>query len=180
MQRATYEWLNLLYERFGPREFGKLCQKLLALSYRRAGFLHVVERGVQGVDVDAARGEMKFATEVKTTINDGIMFQAKDVAGLKARRADGYLPLLGVLRVSPLSDWLLADAQHLLPGRLALDKLRPYRRYDLENHLRPLFAEVVEQHAETALAGAQEYLDEVLERVTPQEAMHLWQSAENA
>jgi hypothetical protein len=29
----------------------------------------------------------------------------------------------------------------------------PYRRHDLEAQLRPLFAEVVEQHAETALTG---------------------------
>jgi hypothetical protein len=152
----------LLHDRFGPREFGKLCQKFLAITYRRAGFTHVVERGVQGVDVDAAGGQTKYATEVKTTINAAIVFHAKDVAGLTARRADGYLPLLGVLRVSPLSDWLLADAEHLAPGRLAIDKLRPYRLHDLEDHLRPLFAEVVEQHAETALAGAQAYLDAVL------------------
>jgi hypothetical protein len=162
MRRATYEWLNLLYDRYGPREFGKLCQKLLAISYRRAGFIHVVERGVQGVDVDAAGGQARFATEVKTTINGAVVFQAKDAAGLNARRADGYLPLLGVLRLSPLSDWLLTDAEHLAPGRLAIDSLRPYRRHDLEGDLRPLFAEVVDQHAESALAGAQAYLDRIL------------------
>jgi hypothetical protein len=165
MQRTTYEWLILLYDRYGPREFGKLCQKLLAISFRHAGFIHVVERGVQGVDVDAARGQAKFATEVKTTINGEIMFQAKDITGLNARRADGYLPLLGVLRLSPLSDWLLADAEHLAPGRVAIDKLRAYRRHDLEAQLRPLFAEVVEQHAETALTEAQSYLDRVLRQL---------------
>jgi hypothetical protein len=165
MRRATYEWLSLLYARYGPREFGKLCQKLLAITYRRAGFVHVVERGVQGVDVDAAEGQTKYATEVKTTVHGAIVFQAKDVTGLAGRRADGYLPLLGVLRLSPLSDWLLADAEQLQAGRLPLDKLRPYRRHDLENHIRPLFAVVVEQHAETALAGAQSYLDGVLRQL---------------
>jgi hypothetical protein len=166
VRRATYERLYLLYDRHGPREFGKLCQKLLAITYRRAGFIHVVERGVQGVDVDAAGGQAKYATEVKTTINGAIVYQAKDVAGLAARRADGYLPLLGVLRLSPLSDWLLADAEHLEPGRLALDKLRPYRRHDLENDLRPLFAAVVDEHAGSALAGAQVYLDGVLSQLS--------------
>jgi hypothetical protein len=165
MRRATYESLNLLYVRFGAREFGKLCQKLLAISYRRAGFIHVVERGVQGVDVDAAAGKEKYATEVKTTISRAIVFQAKDVIGLAARRADGYIPLLGVLRLSPLSDWLLADAEHLEAGRLALDKLRPYRRYDLENHLRPVFATVVEEHTETVLMEAQAYLDGVFRQL---------------
>ena len=115
--------------------------------------------------MDAAGGLAKFATEVKTTINGAIVFQAKDVAGLAGRSADGYLWLLGVLRLSPLSDWLLADAEHFEPGRRSLDKLRPYRRHDLENHLRPLFAAVVEEHAEAALAGAQTYLDGVLRQL---------------
>jgi hypothetical protein len=165
MRRATYEWLNLLYDRYGPREFGKLCQKLLAISYWSAGFIHVVERGVQGVDVDAAGGQTRFSTEVKTTVNGAIVFQTKDVTGLNARRADGYLPLLGVLRLSPLSDWLLVDAEQLTPGCLPLDKLRPYRLHDLEAQLRPLFATVVEKHAEMALASAQAYLDGVLRQL---------------
>src|SRR5437667_302160 len=145
MRRATYEWLMLLYERFGPREFGKLSQKLLAIAFRRAGFVHVVERGVQGVDVDAAGGEAKYSTEVKTTVNHAIFFEAKDVAGLKERNCDGYHPLLAALRLSPLSDWLLADAEYLTAGHFFLDQLRPYRRHDLEDHLRPLFAAVVEE-----------------------------------
>jgi hypothetical protein len=165
MRRETYEWLLLLYGRYGPREFGKLSQKLLALTYRRAGYTHVVERGVQGVDVDAARGQAKFATEVKTTINNSITILSKDVRGLAARSSDGYKPLLGVLRLSPLSDWFLADAEYLKAGCFALDQLRSYRRHDLEDDLRPLFAVVVEEHADAALVGAQTYLDGVLNQM---------------
>jgi hypothetical protein len=165
MQRATYECLTDLYARHGPREFGKLCQKFLAITYRRAGFGHVVERGVQGVDVDAAGGEVKYSTEVKTTINHAIVFQDKDVVGLEARKCDGYHPLLAALRLSPLSDWLLADAEHLQAGVFPLDQLRPYRRRDLEEPVRALFAAVVDEHAEAALAGAQGYLDNVLRQL---------------
>src|SRR5438105_6644231 len=111
MRQATYDCLCRLHERYGPREFGKLCQKFLAISYRLAGFCHVTERGVQGVDVDAADGPVKYATEVKTTLVGAVVFQSKDATGLAARQADGYQPLLGVLRLSPLSDWLLADAR---------------------------------------------------------------------
>jgi hypothetical protein len=165
MQRATYEYLKELYDRYDGREFGKLCQKFLAITYRRAGFGHVVERGVQGVDVDAAAGQAKYSTEVKTTINHAIVFQDKDVAGLRARKCDGYHPLLAALRLSPLSDWLLVDAEHLEAGVFSLDQLRPYRRRDLEDAIRPLFAVVVDEHAEATLAGAQEYLDGVLGRL---------------
>jgi hypothetical protein len=162
MQQATYVWLTRLYDRFGPREFGKLGQKLLAVTYRCAGFVHVVERGVQGVDVDAAGDYGKFSTEVKTTIAHAILFQPKDVDGLKARKCDGYHPLLAALRLSPLSDWLLADADQLNAGVYPLDRLRPYRRRDLEDRVRPIFAAAVSDHADRTLAGGQRYLDGAL------------------
>lgn len=163
MRLDTYRWLCLLHERHGAREFGKIGQKLLAIAYRMAGFGRVIERGVQGVDVDAANGGPdRFSTEVKTTTGTTVLFQAKDAAGLAARRADGYQSLLGVLRLSPLSEWHLADAEHLQVGRLALESLRPYRRRDLEDRLRPCFVTALEEHFEEALVHAQSYLDRVL------------------
>jgi hypothetical protein len=165
VQQATYESMQRLHTRYGAREFGKLCQKLLAITYRRAGFVHIVERGVQGVDVDAGDGQIKYATEVKTTINHAIEFQAKDVDGLRARKCDGYHPLLAALRLSLFSDWLVADADWLEAGLLSMDKLRAYRRRDLEERLCPLFGAVVEEYAEGALLGAQGYLDSVLRKV---------------
>ncbi len=162
MRQAAYESMMRLHANYGPREFGKLCQKLLAITYRRAGFAHIVERGVQGVDVDAGDGQVKYTTEVKTTIKHAIMFEPKDVEGLKARKCDGYHPLLAALRLSPLEDWLLADADHLGPGLLSLERLRAYRRRDLEERLCPLFAIVLEEHGDGTLRGAQAYLDSVL------------------
>jgi len=161
---AVYESLNLLHGRFGSREFGKLCQKLLAITFQRAGFGHVVERGVQGVDVDAAGPGGKFSAEVKTTRSGVVKFEPKDVDGLRARRLDGYHSLLAALRLGPLCDWVLADADHLEAGSIALDRLRPYRRRNLEDQLRPVFGEVVTEHAPGTLRGAQAYLDGVLAR----------------
>jgi hypothetical protein len=134
----------------------------LAVTYRHAGFIHVIERGVQGVDIDAADGKEKYSTEVKTTANHAIFFQRKDVVGLRSRKCDGYRPLLAALRLSPLSDWLLADAEHIEPGLFQLERLRPYRHCDLEDRIRPFFAAVVEEHADATLTGAQSYLDRVL------------------
>jgi hypothetical protein len=165
MHRSTFEWLTRLHARYGAREFGKLSQKLLAITYRHAGFFHVIERGVQGVDVDAAGDRAKYSTEVKTTVGHAVFFQAKDVAGLEARKRDGYQPILAALRLSPLSNWLLADAEHLEPGLFPLDHLRPYRHRDLEDHLRPLFDAVVEDHAEATLASSQRYLDSVVRQL---------------
>lgn len=162
MKPQTYLNLRALHELHGPREFGKLAQKLLALSLREAGCTHIVERGVQGVDVDATWDHDRYAIEAKTTIGLGILFGKKDVEGLAARGSDGYRPILAVLRLGLLAQWYFADASVLTAGALTLDSLRPYRFRGLELRLQPLFEQVVAQHFHNTLAGSQAYLDEAL------------------
>jgi hypothetical protein len=71
MTTELYCLLRDLHTRHGAREFGKIVQKLLAIAFRLAGFARVIERGVQGVDVDAVGDPLeRSATEVKTTQED--------------------------------------------------------------------------------------------------------------
>jgi hypothetical protein len=142
-----------------------ICQKFLAIAYREAGFAHIVERGVQGVDVDAANGSYeRYSIELKTTTKDSVQLKQKDIDGLMSRQADGYLTLLGVLRLGTLSDWWLAMATELRAGCLCVDRLRPYRRKDLEEFINPFLDGVIEQHFEGAFTGSQAYLDGVLQQ----------------
>jgi hypothetical protein len=164
VRTPTYRRLKMLHHRHGAREFGKICQKLLAVTYRLAGFTHVIERGVQGVDVDAGDGRERYATEVKTTQKASVPFQQKDADGLCGRAMDGYVPLLAVLRLGALSDWYLARAESLRPGILLIDVLRPYRLRELERRLQPCFDEAVENHFAGALTGSQAYLDGILQQ----------------
>lgn len=163
METRTYELLECLYQEYGPREFGKLCQKLLAISFQMAGYSHIVERGVQGVDIDAAgeSGE-KYAVEVKTTASEYINIEPKDVDGLKKRKKDGYQPVLAALRLDRFSDWILAKADEIEPRRMYIDRLRAYRLPELEERIRPLFNKAVEEHFNRTMQDAQKYLDDVL------------------
>jgi hypothetical protein len=68
-----------------------------------------------------------------------------------------------VLRLGPLSDWWLAVATDLRAGRLCVEGLRPYRRKDLEEFVKPFLDSVIEQHFEVPLYRSQAYLDEVLQ-----------------
>jgi hypothetical protein len=155
--------LKDLHARHGAREFGKIVQKLLAITFRLAGFTRVVERGVQGVDVDAVGNSVeRYATEVKTTQKEFVLFAAKDIKGLAARQQDGYHPLLAVLRLTPLSDLLLVHTARLHGGCLQIASLRPYRFRELEDRLQPWFTRAVLEHFEGALTGSQFYLDRVL------------------
>ncbi len=164
MKAHVFEYLSALGERHGRRERGKLCQKLLAISLQMTGCTSITERGVQGVDVDACRanGE-KYSIEVKTTEGDTVPVRKKDVLGLGQRaRQDGYLPLLGVLRIGVFSEWCLAKAGSLKAGVVLMDSLRPYRLRALENVIQPSFEKAVAEHFEGAMNGAQSYLDRVL------------------
>jgi hypothetical protein len=163
LSTELYCSLKELHARHGAREFGKIVQKLLAIGFRLAGFDRVVERGVQGVDVDAVGdpGE-RYATEVKTTQKDAVPFATKDINGLAARQQDGYHPLLAVLRLAPLSELFLVHTATLRSGRLQIASLRPYRFHQLERRLQPCFAEAVLEHLEGALTGSQYYLDRIL------------------
>ena len=163
MKTETYERLKSLYEKHKSREFGKLCQKFLAIAFQTAGYTHIEERGVQGVDFDAAKeGKEKYAVEVKTTVGKSVNFEQKDVEGLKRRKKDSYQPVLAVLRLNRFSDWILATADTIESGNLYIDSLRVHRLPELERCIGPLFDRVVEEHFEGAVQEAQTYLDKVL------------------
>jgi len=163
METETYERLKKLHDKYGPQEFGKICQKFLAISFQMAGYNHIVERGVQGVDVDAA-GESrgKYAIEVKTTVTKSINFDQKDVDGLQKRKEDGYQSILAVLRLDRFSDWIFAKADTIKAGSLYIDSLRVYRLHELERCIRPRFYEAVKEHFDGTVREAQRYLDNVL------------------
>jgi len=164
MKTETYERLKGLHDKYGPQEFGKICQKFLAIAFHIAGYSHIVERGVQGVDIDAAKesGE-KYAVEVKTTVTKFVNFEQKDVNGLQKRKEDGYQPVLVVLRLDRFSDWIFANkADTIKPGSLYIDSLRVYRLHELERCICPLFDKAVKEYFDGTMRGAQRYLDNIL------------------
>ena len=165
MKTETYEQLKNLHYNYGPQEFGKLCQKFLAVAFQMAGYSHIVERGVQGVDVDAAgkKGE-KYAVEVKTTVTKSVNFEQKDVDGLQKRKEDGYQPVLAVLRLDRFSDWIFAKSDTIKSGSLYIDSLRVYRLRELEGRICLLFDKAVKEHFGGTMREAQRYLDKVLQQ----------------
>jgi len=163
VKTGIYERLKKLHDKYGPQEFGKLCQKFLAIGFRMAGYSHVVERGVQGVDVDAAgeKGD-KYTIEVKTTLKKSVNFEQKDVDGLQKKKVDGYLGVLAVLRLDRFANWVFAKAETIKPGSMVIDSLRPYRLSELERCICPFIDEAINQHFKGTMREAQRYLDNVL------------------
>lgn len=165
MKTEIYDRLKMLYDKYGPQEFGKLCQKFLAIAFQKAGYACVAEteRGVQGVDIgEVEKGDEKYTIEVKTTITNSIHYEQKDVEGLQYKKEKGYQPVLAVLRLDRFSDWIFAKADTLKSGSINIDSLRVYRLRELEKNASPLFDDTINEHYKETLREGQSYLDNVL------------------
>lgn len=168
MKTEIYERLKTLHNKYGPQEFGKICQKFLAIAFQEAGYSCVAEseRGVQGVDIgEVERGDEKYSIEVKTTITAHINYEQKDEEGLIYKKRQGYQPVLAVLKLDRFSHWLFARSDKLKAGRISIISLRAYRLDNLEGEISRYFDEAVKEHYENTLEGGQNYLDTVLRQI---------------
>lgn len=173
MKMETLKLLQELQKKFGVRgspsgPFGKIVQKLLALSFYEVGFTNIVERGVQGVDIDiTGTSNQKFAFEVKTTEKLSISLSSDNVDALRDRSKDGYSPVIAVLRLFPLEDWIFAKIpiDEIPTGEALIESLMQYRMKDLENQLTSIFDKVVRKHFDGTLKKGEQYLKEQLKQV---------------
>lgn len=167
MGPKTFDLLWQLRGSFGAGPFGKISQKLLALSFTDLGFTHIVERSVEGVDIDVAGERGKLALEVKTTEGSYFSLSAENIEGLYKRKRDGYVPVMAGLRLSVLDQWILAQVplDELNPGQMAVHRLRAYRMSNLEPLIIPAFEQVVETHFYGTVKYGQQYLNEQLKKI---------------
>lgn len=167
MNLQTLILLRRLHEEFGAGPFGKIAQKLLALSLVDLEFTHVVERGVQGVDIDASGNMGKFALEVKTTEGSSVSLSSENIDALRGRVRDGYTPLIAALRLAPLERWICARVplNELYPGEVSIYRLRAYRTHEIERPLAGAFQQVVREHFRGTLRGGQGYLNRQLKKM---------------
>ena len=167
MNIQIFQKLRQLHKRYDPGPFGKIAQKLLAISFREMGYTHIVERSIEGVDITmTGEGGSKFAVEVKTTDGLSINLSANNLHDLRDRLRDGYSPIIAALRLAIFENWILAKGplDELSAGEVLIDRLRAYRMSDVENLLAPAFERVVEKHFQGTLKDGQRYLSEQLQK----------------
>jgi hypothetical protein len=166
MKIETRDRLRKLAER-RDKEYGKLVQKLLAIAFLEAGATRVVERSVQGIDLEVTIEARRLALEVKTTESGSIKLGKKDVDGLLARRDEGFEVFVAVLGRELLDEWIIAGfVEGEIPDSKKIETvlLRPYRDSRVETAIADRFEEALAQHLSKAVEeGGQGHLDEVLE-----------------
>lgn len=148
MDAGTFDRLKRVRERH-PTEYGKVCQILLAISFCRLGFKRVVERSVQGVDIDVSEHSTfpNFSIEVKTTLSDTVQIGQKDIKGLEIKAKDGYEAAFAVLRLGLFSDWLIAKAKGIPDGDIMIGRLETRAIPNLQNEINQEFPHVVTDYA---------------------------------
>lgn len=116
MRTETHIALNKMLEKYSENQMGKILQCLLGLSLYeilKCPPECINIKLVEGVDIIVECKDFKYAIEVKTTTGEQINIGEKDFEGLKKYKQNGYTPLMAILKIDLLSQWLFINPERL-------------------------------------------------------------------
>ena len=166
MRAETFKKINELKKEYGVKgkatgPFGKIIQKILALCFYEIGYTNIVERGVQGADIDVTKKDNgKYTIEVKTTESTSIHLTKDNKEAIKDRVKDGYEPVIAILQLSLLDNWrfMRIPINEIPIGKILIDRLRTYKFRLLEDQINLVFDRVMKKHFSEILKGGEKYL----------------------
>lgn len=135
--------IQQLRARLGPSDAGKWIQRLLALTFVKAGRPVGDERTVEGPDLLVGRAQI----EVKTSDAAPFTLGEKDFADVTDALAKGLTPLVALLETGRFDGWVIARADGLGKGALYPRDLALRRDRELERDARAHFDAVVQAWA---------------------------------
>lgn len=156
----TLVLLRRLHDRHGAQGFGRVCQTLLAISFKSAGF-EVTKNPVGVPDILARRAGPSggFAIEAKTSEERRVTLQERELKGLVD---SGLVPALAILSFpEPDPLWYLIDATKVAPGNYEVIHLARRPRVDVGFEVNSVFRTVLAERADSAMENLEE-LDSLL------------------
>jgi len=155
MKAIAFETLRGIRDKHEPREFGKIAQKLLAIAFCRLGF-EVKERSIQDVDIEAVKDNLKYWIEVKTTDKDEVVIEEKDVNGLRqCELLHGGETGYAVLKISLLSDWIIASSRNIKPGTVRIGRFSTRKILPLQDDINGVFSSIVKEFGNQVLSATE-------------------------
>jgi hypothetical protein len=111
----TLVLLRRIHDQYGPQGFGRVCQTLLALTFKSVGFKVTKNPvGVPDILSRRANGVGGCALEVKTSEEKRIVLPERELRGLTD---SGLTPALAVLSFPDIDPrWYIVDIVGLVPG----------------------------------------------------------------
>ncbi len=150
MTYEVYQLLGKIKKKYGPQEFGRLCQLLLELTFREIGF-RTRGRPVERPDISAERGPESYAVEVKAPSGTSVSITRDDLDGLRDFENKGINPVVAVLAFTSNPSWLLLNARKLKPGRHNITALRLYSVAELSREINEAFPAVLDRYFDVAM-----------------------------
>ncbi len=143
--------LTALHERHGPQVFGQQMQRLLAHTFRRAGYA-VTSNAVGVPDFIASKGSLRVGYAVEAKTGTTLVLSERELEGV---RTSTHTAVVAVL-VFPDHDprWIFVDGRALDPGQHRVYRLMRKRAVRLDFDPNDLFARTLAELYESALDGA--------------------------
>lgn len=139
--------LEKLNKKYGPRQFGQICQIFLALTLIKIGFKIPVFNTVGRPDMEAILENERYSIEVKTGDKE-IGLTDKDVDSIRKPR---YEPVLAVFTYPDLEcSWIMASAMTLSSGTFYKSELKELSIRSLDKRVNKAFRDVVDKHFDVA------------------------------
>ena len=153
MQYETYKSLELLKDKFGLSEFGRICQLFLELTLRKMNF-KTKGRLVERPDITAERNEMIYnlEVEVKMDTSSTVRITLRDLNGLKSVNFKQFIPLYAFLFLDPDVTWLVVKADELKPRTYNRADLLSHQEYNLSKEINSKFPKIVARDFEIAFS----------------------------
>lgn len=162
MNYEVYDQLQRIRKKYGPQEFGRICQVLLELTFRDVGF-RTRGRPVERPDISAERGPDSYAVEVKAPSGTSISIDQRALDGLKDFENKGINPVVAVLAFTSNPSWLFLNARKLKPGKHNITALRLYSLRSLEKETDKAFPDVLTRYFDVAITKRSKGLWEKLQ-----------------
>ncbi len=163
MNYSTQALLDRLLARYGPQEFGKICQALLELSFLESGF-RTQSRWVGRPDLVISRDDKEWAIEVRVPTGDNVIIHKGEIGELKRRYGNRANIAFATLLLGVKPRWVIADCSSLTPGthnKIALE-VRAFP--DLTESANASFSSVVPNNFEVAFRQGVDGLRKIIKR----------------
>ncbi len=146
-----YSLLDETNKKFGPHDFGRLCQILLAITFRHMGYKISLFQLSGRPDIIVVKNNAGFCIEVKAPTCNEVTIKKEDILGVCNQ---GYPPALCVNTYPEVKPkWLFLDANKLKSGTFRSSSLERYNVKEIQDEINKTFPKVIEKYQEHILNG---------------------------
>lgn len=157
-----YSLLDSLNKKFGPHDFGRLCQILLAITFKTMGYKKSLFQLSGRPDMIFVKQDIGFCIEVKAPTCNQVTLKKEDIDGVCNQ---GYPPIICVNTYPDIKPrWLFLNAKKLKSGTYRSSSLERYNIKDMQEEINNTFLLILEKYHENALNGVdclRRILDEI-------------------